>query len=399
MDLLQEIVRRTRVESRLQIGVSPRGAVALFKASRAYAMVQGRTYPRPRRYPDHGGSLFGPPPPPGGHGRFHRRSPPGSGGNPGRDHQGGPGSRLMGLSPDVRRSDQERGETSSHRRGRDSGSYGDASMPGGGSDSPGPGSIFTLGSFAVGFAAFNTGNNLLYLLFGAMLGLIVVSGWLSEQVIREPDRASSNAPRSDGGESPVRIQYEVENRRRRIPSFALEVGEAGLPGTGFLPLIRPGDRASARSENRFVHRGVFRLEAVTISTSFPFGLFLKSRDIRLKGEMVVWPRSDRNVRPPGSRRRQKSPVGFSLRRIRRPERGIPRAEELPPWGRSPGHPLAHHRPLGPARGAESTNRHETEALWLCLDTRGKPGDRARSPSRWWRLWRPEPFGKGGASAW
>jgi MoxR-like ATPase len=44
VDLLQEIVRLTRVDSRLQIGVSPRGAVALFKASRAFAMVQGRTF-------------------------------------------------------------------------------------------------------------------------------------------------------------------------------------------------------------------------------------------------------------------------------------------------------------------------------------------------------------------
>jgi MoxR-like ATPase len=47
VDLLQEIVRRTRDDSRLQIGVSPRGAVALFKASRAYAMVQGRTFLAP----------------------------------------------------------------------------------------------------------------------------------------------------------------------------------------------------------------------------------------------------------------------------------------------------------------------------------------------------------------
>jgi len=47
VDFLQEIVRRTRVESRLQIGVSPRGAVALFKAARAYAMVQGRTFLAP----------------------------------------------------------------------------------------------------------------------------------------------------------------------------------------------------------------------------------------------------------------------------------------------------------------------------------------------------------------
>jgi MoxR-like ATPase len=44
VDFLMEIVRRTRVEPRLQIGVSPRGAVGLFRASRAYALIQGREY-------------------------------------------------------------------------------------------------------------------------------------------------------------------------------------------------------------------------------------------------------------------------------------------------------------------------------------------------------------------
>ena len=44
VDFLMEIVRRTRVEPRLQVGVSPRGAVALYRASRAFALVQGRGY-------------------------------------------------------------------------------------------------------------------------------------------------------------------------------------------------------------------------------------------------------------------------------------------------------------------------------------------------------------------
>ena len=44
VDFLMEIVRRTRVEPRLQVGVSPRGAVALFRAARALALVQGRGY-------------------------------------------------------------------------------------------------------------------------------------------------------------------------------------------------------------------------------------------------------------------------------------------------------------------------------------------------------------------
>ena len=35
----------------------------------------------------------------------------------------------------------------------------------------------------IGYAAVNTGNNLLYLLLGAMLGFITLSGWLSERVL------------------------------------------------------------------------------------------------------------------------------------------------------------------------------------------------------------------------
>jgi MoxR-like ATPase len=47
VDFLMDIVRRTREEPRLQVGVSPRGAVALYRASRAYALVQGRDFLAP----------------------------------------------------------------------------------------------------------------------------------------------------------------------------------------------------------------------------------------------------------------------------------------------------------------------------------------------------------------
>jgi MoxR-like ATPase len=44
VDYLMEVVRRTRTEPRLRMGVSPRGAIALFRAGRAYALLNGRTY-------------------------------------------------------------------------------------------------------------------------------------------------------------------------------------------------------------------------------------------------------------------------------------------------------------------------------------------------------------------
>jgi len=44
VDYLMEIVRLTRTEPRLRMGVSPRGAIALFRASRALALLDGRSY-------------------------------------------------------------------------------------------------------------------------------------------------------------------------------------------------------------------------------------------------------------------------------------------------------------------------------------------------------------------
>ena len=44
VEYVMAIVQRTRVEPRLQMGVSPRGAIGLLGASRAYALLGGRNY-------------------------------------------------------------------------------------------------------------------------------------------------------------------------------------------------------------------------------------------------------------------------------------------------------------------------------------------------------------------
>lgn len=44
VDYLMEIVRRTRSAPGIRVGVSPRGAIALFRAARAFALTHGRDY-------------------------------------------------------------------------------------------------------------------------------------------------------------------------------------------------------------------------------------------------------------------------------------------------------------------------------------------------------------------
>ena len=44
VDYLMNIVRATRTDPRVRMGVSPRGAIGLFRAARAFALVSGRRY-------------------------------------------------------------------------------------------------------------------------------------------------------------------------------------------------------------------------------------------------------------------------------------------------------------------------------------------------------------------
>jgi uncharacterized protein (DUF58 family) len=236
------------------------------------------------------------------------------------------------------------------------------------------GLVFTLGAFAVGFAAMNTGNNLLYLLLGAMLGFIAVSGWLSEQAIRGLV-IRRHVPRAVTVGQELRLTYQVDNTKPRLPSLAVEIVEQGLPGRAFLAHAPARGTGQARSLNAFSRRGVHELRVVTLATSFPFGLFLKERDLVIPGEVVVWPRTDRPVRA-------LSPSGGRLPRAGIVARG-------PAGHRGEYRSLRAYRPgddprdihwRSSARLREPVlreyERDGAETRWICLDLRAEPGDAA-----------------------
>ncbi|MBA2671591.1 MAG: DUF58 domain-containing protein, partial [Gemmatimonadetes bacterium] len=145
-----------------------------------------------------------------------------------------------------------------------------------------------VGALGLGLAAMTTGNNLLYLILGAMLGLITLSGWLSEVTLRGVS-VSRRVPRGIEAETPAILVYELSNGKRLLPSFALEVGERRDAARGFAATVSPGGAAGVRVERVWERRGVYPLDTVTLSTSFTFGLFRKERDIEIDGEVLVWP--------------------------------------------------------------------------------------------------------------
>lgn len=149
--------------------------------------------------------------------------------------------------------------------------------------------LFTL---AVGLAAINTGNNLLYLLLAMMLSLIVISGLLSEQCLKRLE-VRRHLPEYLFANRPATVTISIANRKLRIPSFSLRVMDV-VQGTAMdrgLRLLHLPPRASVLLSYPILvtRRGFYRIQGIKLLTRFPFGLFIKAATLPLESEVVVCP--------------------------------------------------------------------------------------------------------------
>ncbi|MES1173993.1 MAG: DUF58 domain-containing protein [Myxococcales bacterium] len=184
-------------------------------------------------------------------------------------------------------------------------------------------------TFGVGFAAINTGNNLLYLLLGMLLSMIVVSGVLSELSLRDLTVVRRLPPRAQVAR-PHLVEIEVFNHKRRIPSYAIEVEDlrAGQPADKrcFFLKISPRSAQVAAYRRTPARRGRDRHVGFRVATRFPFGLFEKSRELTADGDLIIYPAVDPVQLPsnlPGDRMGGNSAFGrgsgdeiLSLRQMR-----------------------------------------------------------------------------------
>jgi uncharacterized protein (DUF58 family) len=160
--------------------------------------------------------------------------------------------------------------------------------------------VLTLG---VGFGALNTGNNLLYLVLGLLLSLIVVSGVLSERCLRGLRVVRLGTESAFAGEP---FAYRWSLSRETGPAFALSISELAmdLEGEATLAVLEPGRPTIARGELVAPRRGVLYLSGIRVTTTYPLGLFAKSRIFDRGDVLVVYPRR----RPPRRSPPEESPA-------------------------------------------------------------------------------------------
>jgi uncharacterized protein (DUF58 family) len=150
--------------------------------------------------------------------------------------------------------------------------------------------IFVTGG--VGLAAMNTGNNLLFLIFGFMLSLIVLSGILSEIVLRNLHVSRVLPQRAFAG-STCLVEITLRNEKTRVPSYSLEVEDLAfdLATERRCYFLKVAPRAEQVAGYRRVvrRRGYVRLRGFRIATRYPFGIIEKWRVIDAEEDLLVYP--------------------------------------------------------------------------------------------------------------
>lgn len=189
------------------------------------------------------------------------------------------------------------------------------------------GLMFIVFLVIIGFAAWNAGNNLLYLVLSAMLAFLIAANFLARislvdvaVQLRFPDHIFAGEPAT--------ISVTLANHKRFMPSYSLMVEalseareeDGGMGGTGegapslaaspprpfspppissgssglgklaYFVLAPAHSSVRQRTEHTFKRRGRYPITGFRIATKFPAGFFKKWRRIDATGEILVYPR-------------------------------------------------------------------------------------------------------------
>ena len=169
------------------------------------------------------------------------------------------------------------------------------------------GVIFVVIVVIVGFAAWNTGNNLLFMVLSIMLSTIFVS-WMAARVSLRDLNVSARFPDHIFAGEQAEVLVTLRNSKRLLPSFSILVEMRGTfdrPGIvkksgpnrktplAYLSYIPHHAAAEQSIEQTFPKRGHVLVKGFELSTRFPFGFFrhrrrLSARDV----DIVVYPKPE-----------------------------------------------------------------------------------------------------------
>jgi uncharacterized protein (DUF58 family) len=168
------------------------------------------------------------------------------------------------------------------------------------------GGVFLVIIVVVGFAAWNTGNNLLFLVFSLLMSTLFV-GWIAARSSLRDLNVSARFPDHIFAAEPAPVIVTLRNTKRVLPSFSILV-EARGPGDAelskrrkrylkralaYFSYVPHSAAAEQRVEQLFPARGHVLIDGFELSTRFPFGFFRRRRRLRARNvDIIVYPKPE-----------------------------------------------------------------------------------------------------------
>jgi uncharacterized protein (DUF58 family) len=172
------------------------------------------------------------------------------------------------------------------------------------------GGIFLLILMVVGFAAWNTGNNLLFMIFSLLCSTLFVGGVAARASLRDLIVSARFPDHIFAGEA-APVIVTLRNAKRFLPSFSILVEARGPGETGqqfkrkrrsarfhkrplaYFSYVPHRAAAEQRVEQLFASRGHVLINGFELSTRFPFGFFRFRRRLRARNvDIVVYPKPE-----------------------------------------------------------------------------------------------------------
>jgi uncharacterized protein (DUF58 family) len=168
------------------------------------------------------------------------------------------------------------------------------------------GGVFLVIIVVVGFAAWNTGNNLLFLVFSLLVSTLFV-GWIAARASLRDLTVSARFPDHIFAGDPAPVIVTLRNTKRVLPSFSILV-EARGPSSddsgkrrkryakrllAYFSYVPHHAAAEQRVDQLFPQRGHVLIDGFELSTRFPFGFFRRRRRLRARNvDIIVYPKPE-----------------------------------------------------------------------------------------------------------
>ncbi len=161
------------------------------------------------------------------------------------------------------------------------------------------GGVLFLAALALtGAGAFYSGNNLVFLVFAAMMALLLVSGFISRLVLSGLE-LELLLPEHVSARMPAAARVRIRNLKWMTPSFSIELAGAILTNPVYFPMISGRSAIEVPVVVVFPERGRHGENLFSISTKFPFGFLRKSTRVTLRRETIVYPAIEARARREG----------------------------------------------------------------------------------------------------